>query len=348
MTNPVGRFERSRVVPLEGGEGQERTVEEEVGPLRTIVTPEATKSIIARNDSPDVPFDQSINPYRGCEHGCIYCFARPSHAYLGLSPGLDFETRIFSKPRAPQLLRDELRRPGYRCDVLALGSNTDPYQPAEKRHLITRQILEVLAEHRHPVSIVTKSELVLRDLDILEPMAARRLASVFVSVTTLDPDLARRMEPRAATPARRVETIRKLSEAGVPTGVLASPMILGLNDHEMEKILKACADAGARSAGYILLRLPLELKDLFGDWLRENEPLRADRVLHLIRETRGGNLNDSAFGRRMRGTGAHADLLRKRFAVARRRCGLNDRPAPYDFTRFRVPPRPGDQIVLFD
>ena len=348
VTNPVGRFERSRVVPMEGGEGQERTVEEEVAPLRTIVTPDATKSIIARNDSPDVPFDQSINPYRGCEHGCIYCFARPSHAYLGLSPGLDFETRIFSKPRAAQLLREELRKPGYRCDVLALGSNTDPYQPVEKRHLITRQILEVLAEHRHPVSIVTKSELVLRDLDILEPMAARRLASVFVSVTTLDPDLARRMEPRAATPARRIETIRRLSEAGIPVGVLASPMILGLNDHEVEKILEACADAGARSAAYILLRLPLELKDLFGDWLRENEPLRADRVLHLIRETRGGNLNDSAFGRRMRGTGAHADLLRKRFAVACRRCGLNDGPAPYDFTRFRVPPRPGDQIILFD
>ena len=348
VTNPVGRFERSRIVPLEGGEGQERTVEEEVGPLRTIVTPEATKSIIARNDSPDVPFDQSINPYRGCEHGCIYCFARPSHAYLGLSPGLDFETRIFSKPRAPQLLRDELRRPGYRCQVLALGANTDPYQPVEKRHRITRQILEVLAEHRHPVSIVTKSELVLRDLDILVPMAACRLASVFVSVTTLDPDLARRMEPRAATPARRVETLRRLSEAGIPVGVLASPMILGLNDHEMEKILEACADAGARSAGYILLRLPLELKDLFVDWLRENEPLRADRVLHLIRETRGGDLYDGAFGRRMRGTGVHADLLRKRFEVARRRFGLNDRPAPHDFTRFRVPPRPGDQIALFD
>ncbi len=348
VTNPVGRFERSRVVPLEGGEGQERTVEEEIGPLRTTVTPDATKSIIARNDSPDIPFDQSINPYRGCEHGCIYCFARPSHAYLGLSPGLDFETRIFSKPRAPQLLRDELRKPGYRCDVLALGSNTDPYQPAEKLLLITRQILEVLAEHNHPISIVTKSELVLRDLDILEPMAARRLASVFVSVTTLDPGLARRMEPRAATPARRLETIRRLSEAGLPVGVLASPMILGLNDHEAEKILEACAAAGARSAGYILLRLPLELKEMFSDWLRENEPLRADRVLHLIRETRGGKLNDSTFGRRMRGTGPQAELLRKRFEVARRRHGLLNRPAPLDFTQFRVPPRSGDQIALFD
>ncbi len=348
VTNPACRYERARVVPLEGGEGQESFEDEEIGPLRTTVTPDATKTIIARNDSPDVPFDRSINPYRGCEHGCVYCFARPTHAYLGLSPGLDFETRIFSKPSAARLLREELRRPNYRPDVLALGSNTDPYQPAERRLRITREILEVLAEHNHPVSIVTKSDLVLRDLDILAPMAGRRLACVFLSVTTLDPELARRMEPRAAAPARRLEAIRGLSGAGVPAGVLASPMIPGLNDHEIESILEACAAAGAASAGWILLRLPLELKEMFSDWLLENYPLKASRVLHLVRETRGGNLSDSAFGRRMSGEGAHADLIRRRFEIARRRLGLRDRPEPLDCGQFRVPPRPGDQIRLFE
>jgi DNA repair photolyase len=351
VSNPTGRYERSRVVPLRGGEGEERAFdesEEEIGALQTTVVPEVTRRIITRNDSPDVPFDQSINPYKGCEHGCVYCFARPTHAYMGLSPGLDFETRIFSKPDAARLLREELRRPGYRCDVLALGANTDPYQPVERRLRITRQIVEVLAEHRHPISIVTKSDLVLRDLDILGPMAARRLASVLVSVTTLDPGLARRMEPRAATPARRIETIRRLTEAGVPVGVLASPMILGLNDHEVERILERCAAAGARSAGTLILRLPLELKELFSGWLEEHYPLKASRVLHLVRETRGGNLYDGAFGRRLRGTGPHAELLHKRCEVARRRLGLLDTPAPLDFDQFKVTPRSGDQISLFD
>jgi DNA repair photolyase len=351
VTNPTGRYERSRVVPLQGGEGEERPLHEggeETGALPTTIVPEAIRTIITRNDSPDVPFDQSVNPYKGCEHGCVYCFARPTHAYMGLSPGLDFETRIFSKPDAARLLREELRRPGYRPDVLALGANTDPYQPAERRLRITREILKVLDEHRHPASIVTKSDLVLRDLDLLRPMAARRLACVLVSVTTLDPRLARRMEPRAATPTRRVETIRELSEAGVPVGVLASPMILGLNDPELERILEVCAAAGALSAGTILLRLPLELKELFTGWLEEHYPLKASRVLHLLRETRSGKLYDGAFGRRMRGTGPHAELLHKRFEVARRRLGLLETPGPLDFDQFRVPPRPGDQIPLFD
>ncbi|MEE9218733.1 MAG: PA0069 family radical SAM protein [Acidobacteriota bacterium] len=346
LSNPAGRFEPCRVVPEETcGIG---SLLEEEPPPRTIVTAEKSRTIISRNDSPDVPFDQSINPYKGCEHGCVYCFARPTHAYLGLSPGLDFETRIFSKPEAPSLLRQELRHPGYRCQPLALGANTDPYQPVERDLRITRRILEVLAEHHHPVSIVTKSDLVLRDLDILEPMARRRLACVLVSVTTLDRELARRMEPRAATPTRRIETLRRLSTAGVPTGVLASPMILGLNDGGLERILEVSAAAGARTAGTILLRLPHEIKDLFSEWLRAHYPLKASRVLHLVRETRGGRLYDSAFGTRMRGTGAHADLLRRRFEVACRRYGLRPGPEPLDVEQFRNAPEVGEQLCLFD
>jgi DNA repair photolyase len=345
VSNPAGRFEPRRVVPLEGGEGP--PAEEGPPRLPTTVTSEVTRSIITRNDSPDVPFDQSINPYRGCEHGCVYCFARPTHAYLGLSPGLDFETRIFSKPEAPRILREELRRSGYRCQVIALGANTDPYQPAERELRITRGILEVLAEHRHPVAIVTKSDLVARDLDLLGPMAASRLACVLVSITTLDRALARRMEPRASTPERRLEAIRSLAAAGVPAGVLTSPMIPGLNDSELEKILEAAAAAGARSAGYVLLRLPLEIKDLFREWLEAHYPLKAGRVLSLVRDTRGGRLYDSAFGTRMRGTGPQADLLRRRFEVACRRLGVRREPLALDTTLFRVPPRAGDQIRLF-
>jgi DNA repair photolyase len=344
-SNRAGRYEARRIEPLE--DPPDPRIEDEPPPLRTTVTPEATRTIITTNDSPDVPFDQSINPYRGCEHGCIYCFARPTHAYLGLSPGLDFETRLFSKPEAPLLLKKELRRPGYRCQTIALGANTDPYQPIERRLRITRQILEVLAEHRHPVSIVTKSDLVLRDLDLIAPLAKERLACVLVSVTTLDRGLARRMEPRAPSPPRRIGAIARLAEAGVPVGVLASPMILGLNDSEMESILAAAAAAGASSAGYVLLRLPLEIKDLFAEWLEAHEPLKAPRVLALLRDTRGGRLYDAAFGRRMRGTGPHADLLRRRFEVACRRHGLAHRPAPLDVTRFTVPARPGDQMPLF-
>jgi DNA repair photolyase len=311
------------------------------------VTPEVTRTIITRNDSPDIPFDRSINPYKGCEHGCVYCFARPTHAYLGLSPGLDFETRIFSKPEAANLLREELRRPAYRCAVMALGSNTDPYQPIERDLRITRRVLEVLAEFRHPVGIVTKSTLVLRDLDILGPMARAGLASVMVSITTLDPELAGRMEPRASAPRQRVETIRALARSGVPVGVLASPMIPGLNDTEMERILEHSANAGAQSAGFILLRLPLEIKELFAEWLVEHYPLKARRILSLIKSARGGRLNDATFGTRMRGTGAYAELIRRRFDIAVRRLGLNRRRVTLDTTLFRPPPGPGDQEVLF-
>jgi DNA repair photolyase len=347
VSNPAGRFEPTRVVPPEEPAIGWEDPDDAPPPLRTTVTPETTRTIISANESPDVPFERSINPYRGCEHGCVYCFARPTHAYLGLSPGLDFETRIVSKPQAPQRLREELGRAGYCCEPIALGANTDPYQPVERELRITRRILEVLAEHRHPVTIVTKSDQVLRDLDLLAPMAAERLACVMLSVTTLDRALARRMEPRAATPIRRIETIRRLSEAKVPVGVLASPMIPGLNDAELERILETAAAAGAASAGYILLRLPLELKELFTEWLREHYPLKAERVLHLVRETRGGTLYDSAFGTRMRGAGELANLIRQRFEVARRRLRLADRPAPLDVTRFRVPPRRGDQMALF-
>ena len=348
-SNPSGRFEPYQVLPLAPDEdGAEEIDREEAPAPRTVVTPEITRTILTRNDSPDVPFDVSINPYKGCEHGCVYCFARPTHAWLGLSPGLDFETRIVSKPDAAERLRDELRAPGYRCRPIALGTNTDPYQPAERELRITRAVLEVLVQHRHPFSIVTKSDQVLRDLDLLAPMAAENLACVMLSVTTLDRDLAGRMEPRAASPYRRIEAIRALSEAGVPVGVLASPMIPGLNDAELERILEAAAAAGARSAGYILLRLPHELKDLFSEWLRTHYPLRADHVLSLVRDARGGALYDARFGSRMRGTGPLADLLARRFEVARRRHGLTDRPAPLDTGRFRLPPRPGDQPGLFD
>src|SRR5262245_54560584 len=343
-SNPTGRFEKRKLEPLPS---------EDVGGdpdwmppvLRTEVIPEATRRILTTNDSPDVPFDRSINPYKGCEHGCVYCFARPTHAYLGLSPGLDFESKIFSKPEAPALLRQELARRGYRCEMIALGANTDPYQPVERDLRITRGILEVLAEHRHPVGIVTKSNLVLRDLDLLREMASENLAAVFVSITTLDPELARRMEPRAPTPSRRVEAVRELSAAGVPVGVLASPMIPGLNDSELESILEAGADAGARTAGYVLLRLPHEVKELFEEWIHVHYPTRAARVLHLVRECRGGELYDSSFGQRMRGTGPVAELIERRFSITCRKLGLTTRPK-LDTTRFRVPGR--DPKRLFD
>ena len=345
VSNRAGRYERSRVEATD--EPDPTLAEEEPPPLKTTVTPEKIRSIITTNDSPDVPFDQSINPYRGCEHGCVYCFARPTHAFLGLSPGLDFESRLFSKPDAPRLLREELRKPGYVCRPLALGANTDPYQPIERRLYLTRAILEVLAEHRHPAVVVTKSDLVQRDADLLAAMARERLAMVLVSITTLDRRLARLMEPRAATPPRRLETIKALTAAGIPAGVLASPMIPGLNDAEVEAILAAAAEAGAVSAGYVLLRLPLEIKDLFREWLETHVPRRAAHVLSLLRDMRGGRLYDPAFGSRMRGEGPLADLLRRRFEVARRRLGLAARPAPLDVTRFRVPPRAGDQGSLF-
>ena len=349
--NPEGRFERLRFVRDEDlphdPDDPAGHCPGEPPRVATTVIPEVTRTILARNDSPDIPFDRSINPYKGCEHGCVYCFARPTHSYLGLSPGLDFETRIFSKPEAPRLLAEELRSKNYRCDVIALGANTDPYQPVERELRLTRGILEVLVEHRHPVSVVTKSALVLRDLDLLAPMAADGLANVFVSITTLDPSLASIMEPRAAAPARRLETLRALADAGVPVGVLASPMIPGVNDAEMERILEASTRVGARWANYIVLRLPGEVREIFTAWLQLHFPDRAAKVLNLLREMHGGEIYDATFGKRMRGEGPVADLLKRRFDVATRRLGLNVTRPALDCSRFQFPPRRGDQGSLF-
>ncbi len=345
LSNAVGRFEPHQRAAVDDGWG---SADEPALPLETSLIEDTTRTIIARNQSPDIPFDRSINPYRGCEHGCVYCFARPTHAYLGLSPGLDFESRLFYKPRAAELLRGELSKPSYRCQPMALGTNTDPYQPIERKFAITRQILEVLSEFNHPVTIVTKGALVQRDIDILAPMAARRMARVAVSVTTLDRALARRMEPRAATPERRLETIRALSAAGIPASVLAAPMIPGLNDHELETILEAARDHGASGAGWVLLRLPLEIKDLFTEWLETNAPMRARHVLSLVRDTRHGKHNSAEWGERMRGDGAYADLIAQRFRLAIKRLGLDQREkTPLDVTKFRPPPKKGDQLSLF-
>jgi DNA repair photolyase len=304
------------------------------------------RTVISRNDSPDVPFEQSVNPYRGCEHGCIYCYARPSHAFLGLSPGLDFETRLFAKPDVAQRLREELARPGYRCRPLALGTNTDPYQPLERRRRLTRAVIEVLAECSHPVSVLTKSALVERDLDLLAAMAADRLAAVYVSITTLYAGLARTMEPRAAAPLRRLELVRRVRAAGVPCGVLVAPVIPGLTDHELETILDAAAQAGAQTARYILIRLPGEVDELFRQWLSTHHPGRAGHVLNLVRQCRGGRSNDSRFGLRMRGQGPIADLLSQRFAVACGRLGLGREHIELDAARFRPPCRDAAQLSL--
>jgi DNA repair photolyase len=345
LSNAVGRFEGYDRVALDDGWGG---ADEPALPLETLLTEDTTRTIIARNQSPDVGFDRSINPYRGCEHGCVYCFARPSHAYLGLSPGLDFESRLFFKPRAAELLTAELSKPGYRCRPMGLGTNTDPYQPIERRLGITREVLGVLSRFNHPVTIVTKGALIQRDIDVLAPMAERRLASVAISVTTLDRGLARRMEPRAATPERRLETVRALSAAGIPVCVLTAPIIPGLNDHELETILEAARDHGAVTAGYVLLRLPLEIKDLFAEWLEANVPLRAKHVLALVRDTRGGQLTSSQWGERMHGRGAYADLIPQRFRLAMRRLGLarGRDHGGLDVTQFRAPPKPGDQLSL--
>ncbi len=349
VTNQSGRFERlSRVSAdadfiFDDGWGG---ADEEPPPLRTTVTFDSSRSVIARNKSPDIGFSQSINPYRGCEHGCIYCFARPTHAFLGLSPGLDFESRILAKPDAAQRLTEELRAPGYRCSMIALGTNTDPYQPTEARLGITREILQVLSDFNHPLSVVTKSALVTRDIDLLAPMAKKGLAQVAISVTTLDRKLARRMEPRAATPARRLEAMAALSKAGIPVGVMVAPVIPGLTDSEMEAILEAGAAAGAHGAGYILLRLPQEIKDLFREWLNESVPNRATRVLRLMRECRGGKDYDATFGERMTGTGPFAELIAKRFRLACQRHELGKASKPLDTTLFKPPPMPGDQLEL--
>ena len=345
LSNEVGRFELYQRAGFDDGWG---SADEPALPLETSLIEDTTRTIIARNQSPDVPFDRSINPYRGCEHGCVYCFARPTHAYLGLSPGLDFESRLFFKPRAAELLRGELSKPAYRCQPMGLGTNTDPYQPIERKLGITRQILQVLQEFNHPVTIVTKGALIQRDIDILAAMAKRHQARVALSVTTLDRGLARRMEPRAATPERRLETIRALSDAGIPVSVLAAPMIPGLNDHELEAILEAARDHGALSAGWVLLRLPLEIKDLFAEWLEANVPLRARHVLALVRETRHGKHNSSEWGERMRGDGPYADLIAQRFRLAIKRLGLDQRDrSALDCTQFRPPPKAGDQLSLF-
>lgn len=320
----------------------------EAPPVRTTVAVDHAKSIITRNQSPDIPFEQSINPYRGCEHGCIYCYARPSHTYLGLSAGVDFESRLFAKPNAAELLKRELRAPGYVPKVLALGTNTDPYQPIERDHRVTRSILEVLAECEHPVVIVTKSARVERDLDLLAPMAAKNLVQVFISIATLRHDLARRLEPRASAPARRLQTLRTLSAAKVPVGVLVAPVLPVLTDGEMESILKAARDAGARAASYTLLRLPHEIKDLFKEWLALHAPLAAAHVMARVHEARGGKDNDPRFGTRMRGEGAYADMIRHRFRLARDRLGLSGRElGQLDATRFRPPPASGDQMEMF-
>jgi len=341
LSNESSRYDSERRIRTtdgwEVGTQADAADDDELPPLRTTLTRDATRTILARNASPDIPFDRSINPYRGCEHGCIYCFARPTHAYLGLSPGLDFETRILFKPDAASLLTAELASPKYRPDVIAMGTNTDPYQPVERELKITRQILRVLSDFSNPVGIVTKNHMVTRDIDILGDMAKRNLAEVFVSVTTLDKELARTMEPRASAPHRRLEAIRALAAAGVPVGVMTSPMIPGLNDHEMEAILEAASDAGATRAGFIVLRLPLEIKELFEEWLRQHRPDRAERVLSLIRQIRGGALYQAEFGKRMRGEGPIADLLASRFAVAVKRLGLNRQRYRLDTARFRVP-----------
>ncbi len=348
LSNQVGRYEKqARVLVDDGWDDGWRDEDGTPPPLRTEVIVDATRTIIARNKSPDISFDRSINPYRGCEHGCIYCFARPTHAYLGMSPGADFESRLFAKPNAAELLRKELSAPGYVPRTIAIGTNTDPYQPIEKKMRIMRSILEVLREFRHPVGIVTKSPLVLRDIDILSQMAREGLAKVALSVTTLDRKLARTMEPRAGTPQRRLAAIKALSEAGIPTGVMFAPAIPALNDGEMEAILAAAAGFGARSAGYVLLRLPLEIKDLFREWLEANEPGRAKHVMSLIRSMRGGKDYDANWSTRMKGTGPYAEMMARRFHMAVKRLGLNQESRPLCVTKFRKPPAAGDQLSLF-
>ncbi len=339
--NVEGRFEPLRVAAAEDGWWREAEVRAPVTEARA----EIARTIISRNDSPDIPFSQSINPYRGCEHGCIYCFARPTHAYINLSSGLDFETKLFYKKNAAEVLERELSRRSYRPAVINLGASTDPYQPIERVHGITRAILEVLWRFRHPVTIVTKSRLVLRDLDLLADMAGEGLCRVMVSVTTLDSELKRSLEPRAPAPAARLQAIAGLAEAKVPVGVLAAPMIPALNDHELERILEAAAAAGAAAAGFILLRLPFEVKDLFEAWLHDHMPLRAEHVLSRIRAMRGGKLNDARFGERFTGRGVEADLLSRRFEVACRRLGLDNRKQiALNTEAFRAPSAGGVQM----
>jgi len=355
---PLRRVERGRGATFNPGNRYRRDAREvaddgwtrdddPLPPLDTVVTVQQSRTIIAYNESPDISFDRSINPYQGCEHGCIYCFARPTHAYHDLSPGLDFETRIFAKPNAAALLAQELARPGYACQPMALGTNTDPYQPVEREWKITRSVLERLAACEHPFTIVTKSALVERDLDIIAPMAAKNMARVFLSVTTLDKALARTLEPRAAAPHRRLQAIATLAKAGVPTGVMVAPIIPQLNDKDLEAILEAAAAAGASMAGWVILRLPLEVAPLFRDWLDANYPLRARHVMSVVRQIHGGRDYDATFGKRQRGSGVYADLIERRFDIACRRFGLNDEREPLDVSRFRPPRTDEAQLDLF-
>ena len=340
VSNPAPRFDSLATDGFD--DGWSFLMADEPPPIQTAFIRDGSRSAISWNESPDVGFDRAVNPYRGCEHGCIYCYARPSHAYLGYSPGMDFETKIVFKPGVAALLEQELSKPGYKAKTLALGSNTDPYQPVERTLRLTRSVLEVLERHRHPVSIVTKSAGVLADLDIIQRMAGMGLVRVWLSVTTLDPALARIMEPRASAPARRLHALRCLTEAGVPAGVLAAPMIPGLNDMELERILQAARGVGTAHAAYVLLRLPLELRELFTAWLNEHVPGRAARVLSLIRSTRAGAMNDSRFGQRFTGQGDYAALLGLRFETAKRRLGFAGRDE-LDASQFR---RPTAQFAL--
>ncbi len=345
VSNRSGRFEALTVERVDDGWG---ILDELLAPLETTVLPEPAQSVITRNNSPDIPFEQSINPYRGCGAGCVYCYARPSHAYVNLSPGLDFETRLFFKKDAAARLREELGRRSYQPSPINLGSNTDPYQPIERQFGVTRSILEVLAEAHHPVTIVTKSSMVVRDLDLLQALAAERLVRVLVSLTTLDDELKRRMEPRASGPAARLAAISRLSAAGIPVGIMFAPVVPAINDHELESVLEKAAQAGAKSAGYLLLRLPGEVRDLFYEWLQVHYPERANRVRNRIRELRGGRDYDPRFGHRMRGQGPWAVLLRRRFEQACRRHGLeHGRGSPLTTALFRPPNRAPGQMALF-
>ncbi|MET0741785.1 MAG: PA0069 family radical SAM protein [Microvirga sp.] len=343
VSNPAGRYEPTAREDFDDG----WDLDEALYSLPTEVTIEKPRTIIARNDSPDIGFDRSINPYRGCEHGCVYCFDRPTHAFQGLSSGVDFETRLFAKANAPELLVKELRSPGYEAKVIALGSNTDPYQPIERRFRTTRAILEVLDRTSHPVGIVTKSALVTRDLDILRRMADRQLVKVAISVTTLDPTLARRMEPRAASPAKRIDTIRRLAEAGIPVSVLVAPIIPAINDHEIEAILKAAHGAGAREAGYVLLRLPHDLKDLMRDWLAEHYPDRLNRVFSLLQGAHGGADYKAEWKTRQTGVGPFAWMIGRRFETAAARLGYATRSLRMRTDLFSAPSRDTGQLSLF-
>lgn len=342
QANVSGRFEtHSRILFDDGWQSLE-----DLAPFKTTVMKDTAKSIISHNESPDVGFDRSINPYRGCEHGCVYCYARPSHAYMGLSPGLDFEAKLFAKPNAAELLRKELSHPGYSPQTIVLGVNTDCYQPIERQWRITRQLLEVMLEFSHPVALITKSALVLRDLDLLQALAAKNLVKVAISITTLDAGLARLMEPRAATPAKRLSTLEILSKAGIPTTIMMAPVIPALNDSEIDRILAAAAAAGAKEAGYVFLRLPREVRDIFADWLKAHFPDRAERVLSLVRQSRGGAEYQAEFGTRMVGTGPYAWMVGRRFELAMTRLGLNARKYKLATEHFRVPPRKGEQLTL--